>query len=52
MDERLPDHVMMRVPDLLDRLSEDRELVFLSSSAPVAQLVPVSELRVSRAGWA
>ncbi|MES4904176.1 MULTISPECIES: hypothetical protein [unclassified Streptomyces] len=48
----MPAHVITRVPDLLDGLSEDRELVFLSSSAQVAQLVPVSELRVSRVGRA
>ncbi len=41
--------MMMPVPGLLDHLSEGGELVFLSSSAPVVRLLPVSELRVSRA---
>lgn len=43
--DRLPPHVMMTLPDLLDRLPPGRDVLFLSSSAPAALLVPADELR-------
>ncbi|GAA2246268.1 hypothetical protein GCM10010145_11540 [Streptomyces ruber] len=43
--ERLPPHELMAVPALLDRLPEDREVLFLSSSAPVGQLLTADALR-------
>ncbi|WP_371629944.1 type VII secretion system-associated protein [Streptomyces sp. NBC_00341] len=45
----LPVHEVMSVPELLDRLPPGREVLFLSSSAPVGQLVTVAELRAGRA---
>ncbi|MEK8171951.1 hypothetical protein NKH77_29010 [Streptomyces sp. M19] len=50
--DRLPPHVMMPVPELLDQVPRERDLVFLSSSAPVALLVPVDGLRASGDGAA
>lgn len=41
----LPAHVVMTLPDLLDRLPPGRDVMFLSSSAPAALLVPVDDLR-------
>ncbi|MGW0790039.1 type VII secretion system-associated protein [Streptomyces sp. NPDC002911] len=41
----LPAHVMMTLPDLLDRLPPGRDVMFLSSSAPAALLVPADDLR-------
>ncbi|MET7293905.1 type VII secretion system-associated protein [Streptomyces griseoloalbus] len=43
--DRLPPHVMMTVPELLDRLPPGLDVLFLSSSAPAALLVPADELR-------
>jgi hypothetical protein len=48
-EDRLPPHEVMSVPDLLERLPEGKEVLFLSSSAPVGQLVTVSALRESKA---
>lgn len=45
----LPPHEVMFVPGLLDRLPPGKEVLFLSSSAPVGQLVTVTELRAGRA---
>ncbi|MFJ8391589.1 type VII secretion system-associated protein [Streptomyces sp. NPDC094144] len=45
----LPPHETMFVPELLDRLPPGKEVLFLSSSAPVGQLVTVAELRAGRA---
>ncbi|MFH9617331.1 type VII secretion system-associated protein [Streptomyces pratensis] len=47
--DRLPPHEVMFVPDLLDRLPEGKEVLFLSSSAPVGQLVTASALRAGKA---
>ncbi|MEU5717326.1 type VII secretion system-associated protein [Streptomyces sp. NPDC020403] len=47
--DKLPPHEVMSVPDLLDRLPEDKEVLFLSSSAPVGQLVTASALRSAMA---
>ncbi|WP_405699144.1 type VII secretion system-associated protein (plasmid) [Streptomyces coelicoflavus] len=44
-EAEVPPHKVMGVLDLLDRLPEERELVFISSSAPVYQLVRTSSLR-------
>jgi hypothetical protein len=44
-DDKLPPHEVMLVPDLLDRMPEGKDVLFLSSSAPVGQLITVSELR-------
>jgi hypothetical protein len=46
--DRLPRHEVMFVPDLLERLPEGREVLFLSSSAPVGQLVTATALRESK----
>jgi hypothetical protein len=43
--DRLPAHRMMPVPALLDRLPEDCAVMFLSSSAPVAQIAEADTLR-------
>ncbi|MEU1212124.1 type VII secretion system-associated protein [Streptomyces sp. NPDC005791] len=43
--DRLPPHVLMALPDLLDRLPAGRDVLFLSSSAPAALLVPADDLR-------
>ncbi|MFJ8767840.1 type VII secretion system-associated protein [Streptomyces clavifer] len=43
--DTLPAHVMMTLPDLLDRLPPGRDVMFLSSSAPAALLVPADDLR-------
>lgn len=43
--DRLPPHALTFLPDLLDRLPENTEVLFLSSSAPVGQLVTASALR-------
>jgi hypothetical protein len=48
-DAKLPPHEVMSMPHLLERLPEGKEVLFLSSSAPVGQLVTVSVLRESRA---
>ncbi|MFC4471794.1 type VII secretion system-associated protein [Streptomyces xiangluensis] len=56
-DDKLPAHEVMSVPDLLDRLPEGKEILFLSSSAPqllsssapVGQLVTASALREGKA---
>ncbi|MEU2143456.1 MULTISPECIES: type VII secretion system-associated protein [Streptomyces albovinaceus subgroup] len=47
--DRLPPHEMMLVPDLLDRLPEGKEVLVLSSSAPVGQLVTASALLAAQA---
>ncbi|MFI2780672.1 type VII secretion system-associated protein [Streptomyces sp. ALB3] len=47
--DRLPVHVLMALPDLLDRLPAGRDVMFLSASAPAALLVPADDLR---ARWA
>lgn len=47
--DRLPPHELMPVTALLDRLPEDREVLFLSSSAPVGQLVTADALRAGLA---
>ncbi|HWU09008.1 MAG TPA: type VII secretion system-associated protein [Streptomyces sp.] len=47
--DRLPAHVTMALPDLLDRLPPGRDVMFLSASAPAALLVPGEDLR---ARWA
>ncbi|MEU1122829.1 type VII secretion system-associated protein [Streptomyces sp. NPDC005899] len=41
----LPAHVLMTVPALLDLLPPGRDVLFLSSSAPAALLVPADDLR-------
>ncbi|WP_098011801.1 type VII secretion system-associated protein [Streptomyces sp. sk226] len=46
---RLPPHELMLVPDLLGRLPEGKEVLVLSSSAPVGQLVTASALLAARA---
>lgn len=46
--DRLPPHETMLVPDLLDRLPEGKEVLVLSSSAPVGQLVTASALLAAR----
>ncbi|MGW1561933.1 type VII secretion system-associated protein [Streptomyces sp. NPDC002144] len=48
-DAKLPPHEVMSVPDLLARMPEGKEVLFLSSSAPVGQLVTVSALREAKA---
>ena len=48
-EDKLPPHEVMFMPDLLDRLPEGKEVLFLSSSAPVGQLVTVSALRAGKA---
>ncbi|MEW2396084.1 type VII secretion system-associated protein [Streptomyces sp. NPDC046862] len=48
-EDKLPPHEVMSVPDLLERMPEGKEVLFLSSSAPVAHLVEVSALRQSKA---
>ncbi|MFH8617308.1 type VII secretion system-associated protein [Streptomyces sp. NPDC017979] len=45
--DRLPPHRVMPVPALLDRLPEERGVLFLSSSAPVARLLSADELRAA-----
>ncbi|WP_069169333.1 type VII secretion system-associated protein [Streptomyces griseus] len=47
--DKLPPHEVMLVPDLLDRLPEGKEVLFLSSSAPVGQLVTADALRAAMA---
>ncbi|MFE1246549.1 type VII secretion system-associated protein [Streptomyces sp. NPDC058735] len=47
--DKLPPHEVMFVPDLLDRLPEGKEVLFLSSSAPVGQLVTAGALRAAMA---
>lgn len=49
VQDKLPPHEVMSVPDLLDRLPEGKEVLFLSSSAPVGQLVTASALRAAKA---
>ncbi|WDG31553.1 type VII secretion system-associated protein [Streptomyces sp. CA-278952] len=46
---RLPPHETMLVPDLLHRLPEGKEVLVLSSSAPVGQLVTPSALLAAQA---
>ncbi|MEV1049090.1 type VII secretion system-associated protein [Streptomyces sp. NPDC049916] len=43
--DRLPAHVVMTLPELLQRLPPGRDVVFLSASAPASQLVRADELR-------
>ncbi|MEI7031670.1 type VII secretion system-associated protein [Streptomyces pratensis] len=43
--DRLPAHVMMRLPELLHRLPPGRDVLFLSPSAPAALLVRADEIR-------
>ncbi|OON76207.1 type VII secretion system-associated protein [Streptomyces tsukubensis] len=43
--DQLPPHEMMRVRDLLEKLRAEEEVLFLSSSAPVALLIEKSALR-------
>ncbi|MFE9724210.1 type VII secretion system-associated protein [Streptomyces sp. NPDC005794] len=43
--DRLPAHVVMPLPDLLDRLPPGRNVMFVSSSAPAALLVPADDVR-------
>ncbi|MDJ1642902.1 type VII secretion system-associated protein [Streptomyces pakalii] len=43
--DRLPPHVMMTLPELLDRLPPGGEIMFLSASAPAALLIRADELR-------
>ncbi|MET9594334.1 type VII secretion system-associated protein [Streptomyces sp. NPDC006516] len=43
--DRLPAHVVMALPVLLDRLPPGRDVMLLSPSAPAAVLVPADELR-------
>ncbi|MFD9289137.1 type VII secretion system-associated protein [Streptomyces sp. NPDC060030] len=43
--DRLPAHVTMTLPDLLDRLPSGRDVLLLSPSAPASLLVPADELR-------
>ncbi|GHH96297.1 type VII secretion system-associated protein [Streptomyces capillispiralis] len=47
--DELPPHEVMPVTDLLDRLPDGSEVLFLSSSAPVAQLVTEDALRAAAA---
>ncbi|WP_455356474.1 type VII secretion system-associated protein [Streptomyces sp. SYSU K217416] len=47
--DKLPPHEVMLVPDLLDRLPEGKEVLFLSSSAPVGQLVTANALLAAKA---
>ncbi|GAA2327370.1 type VII secretion system-associated protein [Streptomyces kunmingensis] len=47
-DDKLPPHEVMSVPALLDRLPEGKEVLFLSSSAPVGQLVTAGSLREAK----
>ncbi|MCX4966938.1 type VII secretion system-associated protein [Streptomyces sp. NBC_00654] len=47
--ERPPPHRVMPVRAFLDRLPEGREVLFLSSSAPVAQLLTAEALRTALA---
>lgn len=47
--DELPPHEVMSVPELLERLPAGKDVLFLSSSAPVGQLVTVTELRAGRA---
>ncbi|MFE5923223.1 type VII secretion system-associated protein [Streptomyces sp. NPDC056468] len=48
-EDKLPPHEVMSVPDLLERMPDCEEVLFLSASAPVGQLVTVSALRESKA---
>ena len=43
--DRLPAHRVMPVPELLDLLPDGCEVLVLSSSAPVAQIVEASAVR-------
>ncbi|MGW4203180.1 type VII secretion system-associated protein [Streptomyces sp. NPDC004726] len=49
--KRLPPYELMTVPDLLDRLPDDRDVLFLSSSAPAAQILTADELRTGLADF-
>ncbi|MFF0072508.1 type VII secretion system-associated protein [Streptomyces sp. NPDC005494] len=46
--DRLPAHVVMALPVLLDRLPPGRDVMLLSPSAPAALLVPAGDLRALR----
>ncbi|MEU5281049.1 type VII secretion system-associated protein [Streptomyces asoensis] len=46
-EDEVPPHVLMSVADLLNRLPEGTEVLFLSSSAPVAQLVTRAALQAA-----
>ncbi|MGW6461184.1 type VII secretion system-associated protein [Streptomyces sp. NPDC055078] len=48
-EKQLPPYKLMTVPALLDRLPDDRDVLFLSSSAPAAQLLTADELRTGLA---
>ncbi|MFJ1600510.1 type VII secretion system-associated protein [Streptomyces sp. NPDC088261] len=47
-EDKLPPHEVMSIPALLKKLPADNEILFLSSSAPVAQLVTATALRQSK----
>ncbi|MFJ4896071.1 type VII secretion system-associated protein [Streptomyces sp. NPDC088788] len=47
--DRLPPHEVMFLPDLLELLADGKEVLVLSSSAPVGQLVSVRALLAARA---
>ncbi|WP_446041411.1 type VII secretion system-associated protein [Streptomyces sp. SID1121] len=47
-EDKLPPHEVMSIPTLLKRLPEGNEVLFLSSSAPVGQLVTATTLRNSK----
>ncbi|MEU2773561.1 type VII secretion system-associated protein [Streptomyces sp. NPDC007162] len=47
-EDRLPAHRVMPVPELLDLLPQGCDVLFLSSSAPVAQILAASALRSRR----
>lgn len=47
--EEVPAHTVMSVPDLLERLTDDREIIVLSASAPIAQIVAPDVLRAAYA---
>jgi hypothetical protein len=48
--DKLPPHEVMPMPGLLERLRDDEEVLFLSSSAPVALLIEKSALRTAPEG--
>jgi hypothetical protein len=50
--QRLPPYALMSPADFLDRLPEGKEVLFLSSSAPVGQLITASALRSGMADLA
>ncbi|WP_327234677.1 type VII secretion system-associated protein [Streptomyces sp. NBC_01317] len=48
-EDKLPPHEVMSIPALLEKLPAGNEVLFLSSSAPVGQLVTATALRESKA---